>query len=280
MENNSLTQILHKMWGQMVMSKFLSSSCATAEHLNSMIKKFFSLWVKLVETHQPCSSPSSVPTDAAWEDVSAKVPGQESREAPPVRLFEHQEVPAHLLRDVHWQALLRAQQVAHGHRGLQVQERRQRQVEDAVDHLVRLPEEVRRPGGHVLRAVPAVSLLRALQSASRRDGPTKTNESLGCPWPALGNRMSSFLKLHLPWIYGLCKTAQGAQLSPCICAAGSPWRENKAAIQPCFWGVLGHAIKHVNWLYWPCTLLTSKTCVKNTLKQIFPQMSKSAILIT
>lgn len=39
MENNSLTQILHKMWGQMVMSKFLSSSCATAEHLNSMIKK-------------------------------------------------------------------------------------------------------------------------------------------------------------------------------------------------------------------------------------------------
>lgn len=57
-------------------------------------------------------------------------------------MHQHQEFQTHLLRHLHWQALLRPQQIQNGDRQLQVQGRLQRALEDAVDNVLRVPEEV------------------------------------------------------------------------------------------------------------------------------------------
>lgn len=86
------------------------------------------------------------------ENLPTQIPGPEGGEAAPVGLHQHQEVAAHLLRCVHRPALLRAQQVPHDPGGLPLPGWRQHAVEDAVDHVLRVPEEVQRPWRHVLRA--------------------------------------------------------------------------------------------------------------------------------
>lgn len=81
--------------------------------------------------------------------MQTEVPGQESGEAGALRLHQHQEVQAHVLRRLYGQALLRPQQVAHDQGQLHLQRGHQHAVEDAVDNILRVPEEVQRSKRHV-----------------------------------------------------------------------------------------------------------------------------------
>lgn len=74
--------------------------------------------------------------------MPAQIPGKKSREADAVGLQQHEEVQAHVLRRLHGQTLLHAQQVPHDQGGIHLQSRLQNSVENAVDNFLRLPEEV------------------------------------------------------------------------------------------------------------------------------------------